>query len=256
MLHRQLFLPCAAALLAASAWAGTIHDPAAGVESDNFSSALSTFTGVIDPHANGGVLGLYNDTGYLITSLSLHMMINTGLTPDDIGSSFTCNSGSANPFFKFCGFDYISETGSLTVNFFGVDPPDDDENGGDAEIGEQEGIPPVVGACLLNPDSERCNLVGHFAFVFNNNFLTSGEVFNGWVADATSVANPETRLFTGTPLFDAPQYTLATPEPGSLVLLGCGILALACLSLRVKTPKVGGKSHTRTVQVGWAGVRA
>lgn len=251
MSPKRLFLPYTAAVfLTASAWAGTIHDPAAGVESDNFSTAIGAFRGTIDPHANAGVYGFYNDTGSIITSLSLHTIINTGLTPDDINSSFTCNSGSANPFFQFCGFNYISDTGSLTINFFGVNPPDDDESGApDAEIGEQEGIPPVVGECLLHPDSVGCNLVGHFAFVFNNGFLTSGEVTNGWIVDATSLANPKTLLFNGPPSFDAPQFTVA-PEPGSLLLLGGGILALGGLSLRVKTPKAGGKSHTRDVRVG------
>ena len=233
MLYKHSLLGCVAiAFLAASAWAGIIQDPAAGVEADNFSSPISTLSGTFDPTANGGVLGLYNDTGAIITALSLHTTIAEGLTSSDIGSSFTCNSGAANPFFLNCGFDYVKATGSLTIKYFGVNPSDDDELAGtDAEVNEQEGIPPVVGSCLLTPDALGCNKVGHFAFVFNDDFQTTGTVTNGWTPDTTSSANPNTLLFNGAPLFDPPQFTV-TPEPSSLLLLGGGILALAGLSRR------------------------
>ena len=228
MLRKPLLLNCMAiAFLAVPAWAGIVTDPTGGVESDNFSSPLSTFLGQIDPTANGGVVGLYNDTGAIITALFLHTTIARNLTPADISSSFTCNSGEANPFFMDCKFDYNSVTGSLTLSFFGVNPSDADEfDGSESEIGEQEGIPPVVGACLLTPDVPGCNTVGHFAFVFNNNFRTTGTVVNGWNPNTASTVNPGTLLFNGPPKFDAPQFT-DTPEPSGLLLLGGGILALA-----------------------------
>jgi len=214
-------------LLAVPAWAGVISDPTGGVESDNFSSPISKFTGHIDPTANGGVVGLYNDTGSIIIELFLHTTIATNLTAADISSSFTCNSGPANPFFMDCQYDYNSVTGSLTLSFFGVNPPDADEfDRSDAEINEQEGIPPVVGSCLLTPDAAGCNTVGHFAFVFNNDYLTSGDVTDGWIPATTSTANPNTHLFNGPPMFDPPQFTVS-PEPSALLLLGGGILALA-----------------------------
>ena len=167
--NKQIVLGCiAVAILASSASADTMKDPAEGVESDNFSSPISKFVGQFDPTANNGVIGFFNDTGAIITSLSLHTNIATNLTTADISSSFSCNSGSADPFFLNCGFAYVSSTGSLTINFFGVNPSDGDEfNGRDAEIGEHEGIPPVPPACLPNPNAPGCQTVGHFAFVFN-----------------------------------------------------------------------------------------
>ena len=229
MLHERFFLGCAAmAFLAASTWAGTIHDPTAGVESDNFSSAISTFRGPFDPTANNGVLGLYNDTGAIITALFLHTTIAHNLTAADINLSFTCNSGTANPFFLHCGFDYIGATGSLTISFYGVNPPDGDELiGPDPEIGDQQGIPPVVGSCAGN--LEFCK--GHFALVFNNNYQLTGTAINGWVPGTLSSADGVTPLFNGQPLFDTPQFTLS-PEPGSVLLLGGGIFALGVLSRR------------------------
>jgi hypothetical protein len=229
MLHGHLFSGCAAiACLAASACAGTIQDPTAGVESDNFSSAISTFSGTFDPTANNGILGLYNDTGAIITALFLHTTIAHNLSAADISLSFNCNSGAANPFFLYCGFDYIGSSGSLTISYYGVNPPDGDEfRGTDPEVGEQEGIPPADVACLI--DQVSCK--GHFAFVFNNNFLMTEGASNGWVPQTKSSADGVTLLFNGQPLFDPPKFT-ASPEPGSLLLLGGGIFALGVLSRR------------------------
>ena len=232
-MHKRLILGfVTAALIASSASADTIKDPAAGVEADNFSTAISKFVGTFSPTDNNGVIGFYNDTGALINSLSLHTTIAAMLTPADISSSFSCNSGEANPFFLNCGFIYDSSTGSLTINFFGVNPPDGDEtDGSDAEIGERQGIPAVVGPCLLTPDAPGCNVIGHFSFVFNDGFQQVGDLIDEWVPTTTSTANPNTLLFNGPPRFDAPGFTTA-PEPSSLLLLGSAIFALARLSRR------------------------
>ena len=112
-----------------------------------------------------------------------------------------------------------------------MSPPDGDEfTGIDTEIGEQQGIPPVPAWCLL-PDLTNlpCGSVGHFAFVFNNNFLFSGSEGNGWTTDTLSSVSGKP-LFLVPPMFDAPQYDTAAPEPGSLVLLGGGIAALVGLA--------------------------
>src|ERR1039457_2136293 len=94
MLHKHSLLGCIAiAFLAVAAWAGVIQDPAAGVEADNFSSPISTLSGTFDPTANGGVLGLYNHPGSIITALSLHTTIAEGLTSSDIGRSQTFGDG-------------------------------------------------------------------------------------------------------------------------------------------------------------------
>ena len=221
--------------LAASAWGDT--DPFAGVESDNFSTPISqfvsTYGSTFDPTANNGVVGLYNDTGNIITSLTLDTTIAKYLTAADIADSFTCNS-AGNPFFLHCGFGYNSSTGSLSIEFYGVNPSDADEFGGLAdEIGEQEGIPPVVGACLVTPDAFPCNFVGHFAFVFNNAQSVEGNQGNGWVAGTLSSANDGKPLFSGStgPKFSAPQFTVA-PEPSTLPLLAGELLALCCLFWR------------------------
>ena len=232
----KIILGCVTvAFLACSASADTMQqDPAAGVESDNFSSPISKFVGQFNPTDNNGIIGFFNDTGAIITSLSLHTTIATNLTTADIRSSFSCNSGTSDPFFLNCGFVYVSSTGSLTINFFGVNPPDGDEfNGRDAEIGEREGIPAVPPACLPNPNAPGCQTVGHFAFVFNDDFRQTGNLVDEWVPTTTSTANPNELLFNGQPLFDAPQFTTA-PEPSSLLLLGSAIFALAGLSRRLR----------------------
>jgi len=219
-------------VLAASAWGDAIQDPKAAVEADNFSTPLSQFTGAFDPTSNGGVLALYNDTGAIVTSLSLDATIAKGLAPADIGSSFSCNSGPDNPYFLFCGFDYNTTTGALGIDFFGVNPPDGDElNGTSDEVGEQEGIPAVSAACLLAPEVDGCNGIGHFAFVFNNDLSVVGSGDTGWVPTETSVANPNTPLFDGPPTITV-SYSTSAPEPRSLLLLGGAVLALAGLSRR------------------------
>ena len=233
-MHKRLILGCVAlALLVSSALADTMpQDPAAGVESDNFSFAISKFVGQFNPTDNNGIIGFFNDTGAIITSLSLHTTIAKSLTAADISDSFSCNSSTANPnpFFLNCGFVYDSVTGSLTINFFGVKPSDGDElNGRDAEIGEQEGIPAATGPCPVPPNGSAC--IGHFAFVFNDGFQQTGNLVDEWVPGTLSSADHQTKLFNGQPLFDAPGFTTA-PEPASLLLLGSAIVALARLSRR------------------------
>src|SRR5260370_7078904 len=105
MEQKQIILGCVAlGLLASSALADTMKDPAAGVESDNFSSPISKFVGQFNPTDNNGVIGFFNDTGALITSLSLHTTTPTNLTPLHITRSSTSNSLPAHPFFLNSAF--------------------------------------------------------------------------------------------------------------------------------------------------------
>jgi len=97
-------------LLTASAWAGTITDPSAGVEAGGFSNPISgvtSFNPAGDP-GHPGEIGLYNDTGALITGLSLSTTISTGLDSTTVANDFNCNDANTalfpNPFFRCAEF--------------------------------------------------------------------------------------------------------------------------------------------------------
>jgi hypothetical protein len=209
------------AWFAVSAWAGPIKDPAAQIDAGSFShsfSGLGSFSpcGDLDPITDQctGLIGLYNDTGGFLTSITLDTTINVGLDQTLIDSSFTCNS---DPFFLQCGITYTSSSGALSISFFGVLPPDM------AAVDGQDGIPPLLPGCIDHPDAPGCNVVGHFTFDF-----LSLEGLNGWT-------DGNTTLFPGgeTPEFAPPVFTdTATPEPGTSALLAAGLFSLALLSRR------------------------
>ena len=190
-------------------------DPDMSMDAGSFSTPLSKFTGFTPSQTSGGgILDLFNDTGKLLTSFSLTTFINTGLSNATIQSDFGCSTGP-NPFFKDCGITYDSITGELTISFFGVNPPDGDEQFS-AETGEQEGIPTLKPGCNdRNADSSYCSGQGHFAISFNDNFSFTGDS-GGW--DPT--ASP-------TLISRAPTFTLPTPEPTTILLLATVLVAIA-----------------------------
>jgi hypothetical protein len=214
------------AWLTAPAWAGTIRDPAAQIDAGSGSSSFSNL-GYFSPTGDNGtgIIALYNDTGGLLTSITLGTGINIGLSTATINSDFTCNdANSGNPFFLDCGITYDSGTGELTISFFGVNPyvPPTSASGLDLR-GLHEGIPPLLPGCTSTPDGTGCTDVGHFAF----NFLSLQT--NGWT-DPNNAG-----LFVGgvPPTFDPPVYTdTPLPEPGTCTLLAAGLLSLALLSRR------------------------
>jgi hypothetical protein len=196
------------ALFTAAAWAGSITDPAAGIDAGGFSCPISGLTTInpagsvsncIDGETSPpGVIDLYNDTRSVITSLTLNFDIVGGLSLTDytnngnvvtatignyvIGSAaFSCDEGAANPFFEDCSITYNPSDpshpsmGLLTISFFGVGPPL-----GSGCYGDHEGILPAPATpleCLYGgplptpPGYLEGDYVGHFVLVFNDGFV-------------------------------------------------------------------------------------
>ena len=177
---------------------GVLQDPEILIDSGCCSIPLSTGINTVQPTGAGTVTyDFFNDTANIVTSFRFQTMINTGLSATAAGS-FTC----ADPggFFLGCIPSYNSMTGNLLYTFSGVNPSDGDENGGDTEVGEQEGIPSG----------------GHFIITLN-----------GWTPNAMS--NGET-LYRNLPTLDNTFTT--TPEPSSALILGGGLLLFVMLRRR------------------------
>jgi len=195
MFSKRLVATCGMLVwLTAPAWAGAIQDPAAWI--DQGSGSLP-FNGSASLDPSDGIIYFYNNTGNVLTSISLSTYINTGLSPADI-SQFNCGSF----FFLDCAITYHSDTGAFTMDFSGVADGDLPDDGGDM------GIPPL----------------GHFVIDFFN-VDGNPDSGNGW-------DNGNTTLFPGgnTPVLDA--TSTDAPEPGASTLLAAGLLSLAWLSRR------------------------
>src|SRR6186997_106407 len=124
--RRSLFLISLLAAISTAAWAGVIKDPAMGVDVDSNSDPLSggiNFT----PVNGGGVFSYFNDTGHLITELLFETFAAPNLPQQEVIDAFVCNaSNNQNPFFLDCSVDYQPSDGKLTIDFFGINPPDND----------------------------------------------------------------------------------------------------------------------------------
>jgi len=238
MFSKPLVATCGMlAWLAASAWAGTIGDPAAWIDPGGGSNPFygtGSFSpcGDIDPITLQctGIVHLYNATGFLLTSISLSTTINTDLSAASVSGSsivldgypFECGDGTPK-FFLNCNISYAPDSGDLVISFFGVYPVHQAAPG-DLK-GLDEGIPPLLPGCVSTPDGAGCDDVGHFSFNFLDFDLPAGS--NGWTSDNTT-------LFPGgvTPTLDATSTDTATPEPGASTLLAAGLLSLAWLYRR------------------------
>lgn len=232
---QKVLIATLATLLSAASASADIVDPTAGVEAGSFSQPI-TGLGSFNPAGSPGtpgVIGLYNNTGAFITQLVLSTTIKTGLSNSTIASSFGCNSATTalapNPFFLNCGVTYNSVNGGLTIKFFGVNPSTGDEpDANDNEVGEHEGIPPILSSCLATPDGPGCTDVGHFALVFNNDYRPTTDpnhpvIFNSWTDPANF--GPNGALGSSIPTFDPPGVTTA-PEPSMTLLSLAGAAAL------------------------------
>jgi len=230
MFNKRLVVTCGVlAWLTASAWAGTIGDPAAWIDPGGGSSPFygtGSFSpcGDLDPITLQctGIVALYNATGFLLTSISLSTTINTDLSQTTVDNDFNCGD-AVSGFFKSCSISYDADSGELVIAFFGVNPVHQAAPGD--LVGLDEGIPPLLPGCVSDPDGTGCADVGHFSFNFLDVDQTTGS--NGWTSDNTT-------LFPGgnTPTLDATSTDTATPEPGASTLLAVGLLSLAWLYRR------------------------
>src|SRR5262245_23063900 len=132
MLRSILLRSFLVAAAASATWASTIRDPAMDVQEDVLSDPVSHGIRIVPTANGGGLFGFFNDTGQLITALRFDLQALPGLSQDTIGANFFCGGGRAapNPFFLQCTIDYNSDNGHLTISFFGVNSPDDDEQVG------------------------------------------------------------------------------------------------------------------------------
>lgn len=210
--------------LTASAWAGTIQDPAAWLDQGSGSQAFNGSGSFTMP--SNGILALYNNTGELLTSITLNVTVDTGLSQSDFQcSDLTSQDGGG--FFQKCTVNYDSGTGALTMAFAGVVPyqPPASSSGADL-VGDDMGIPPLLSNCTPTvgdpgrPDSNGCTDVGHFAFNFLDDNLQGGD--NGWPG-----ANGGNFPTVGVVSTEGP-----VPEPGTSGLLVAGLVGLSLLSRR------------------------
>ena len=199
MFIKRLVATCGILLwLAASAWAGAIQDPAAWIDPGGGSPPFNG-SASLDPGL--GTIDFFNNTGNVLTSISLSTTLNTSLSTADI-SQFHCGS----VFFLNCVITYTSGTGAFTMDFSGVLPPSSFAGSDLRDDGGDMGIPPL----------------GDFAFNF---FNANGnpDSGNGWI-DNTNLFPSNTPVLAAT--------STDAPEPGTSALLAAGLLSLAWLSRR------------------------
>jgi len=209
MLINRLLIACAIVATFTAIGSASIippGDPDIILDVGGASDPLSTNV-TFAPTNGAGVFDYYNPTGFIISQVIFQVNIAKNLTSDTIANDFNCATG----FFLNCSFGYVPGTGTMTIDFFGVNP---DNGASGSRAGLKEGIPPILPTCYPSPqspdqqDTPGCLGQGHFT-------ITIG----GW---ANSVSPG---------LFDpnnGPDFTVTgfatTPEPGSAVLFGSILL--------------------------------
>jgi len=197
-----------------------ITDPAMGMDAGSLSIGILQFTGFIpnqigtQPDPGGGVIGLFNDTGSIVSSIDFRVFIKPGLAETLVDSAFVCNGANnpalPNPFFATCTLNYNSNSGQLDFLFAGG-----------------PGIPlPNPGCNDANKDDEGCSPgPGHFIMTLNDGFDEDPRGSEGgWLAS-------DDALFNGAPDITIGAFTTA-PEPSTLLLSGTAVLGVACLTFR------------------------
>lgn len=210
-LLRLLVLPCMLLLAAGGALATpqpvdprphSSLDPNFGIKDPHTCGAHCikvtslTFSFTV-PASGSGQIEFQNDTGKTMTSLTLDLFADPGVTLSDVH----CSVGA---FFSSCDIAQLtdsSDTGETEFQFhlFGVDPPRHGECKDDGD----------------NDHDDHCGGIGKgqiFFFTFKSPKGGGG----GWIGDQTATASAN-----------------ATPEPGTLVLIATGLLPLWSLRKRV-----------------------
>ncbi len=128
-------------------------DPEILIDVGSDSQAIVNGENTFNLQGGTGTTDFYNPFSNFITQFVFTRTLSTGLT-----NVFTCSS----QFFLNCTTDYESNSGKLTLTFFGVNPQEPDENPFDTERGEFEGIPPLAPDCQPpHQDDAGCD-AGHF----------------------------------------------------------------------------------------------
>ena len=218
---------------------GIIHDPAMGVEKGDFSTLIYQGVNFVPLSGGGGVFGFYNGSSQNITQLLFDVNIQPNLDPSVVAQAFTCDQGNLNPFFYNCNVQYVQSTGELGIAFYGTgQPPAPGTVTPADEAGLHDGIPPLLSGCSSTPDATGCNDVGHFAITLNNNFSLSGSnggwnntnspglFLNSGVTITAAVVSTTYYPYTGISL----PPDLELPEPGTSLLIGGALLALALMA--------------------------
>ena len=232
-----------AVCLAAHA-SGIIHDPSMGVEQDAFSTAIFQGSNFVPTGGGGGVFGFYNAGAVNITELMFEVNIALNLDPSEVGQSFACDQGNANPFFFYCSVQYVPATGLLGIAFWGTNPaPVPGTATPLDEVGLHDGIPPLLSGCASTPDATGCTNVGHFAITLNTNFSLTG-TSGGWNnSNSPGLFQSGGVTFTTTTLSTTfgsiPQdLSAGAPEPAPMAMMGGALIGLGWLAKRRRQKRV------------------
>jgi hypothetical protein len=188
-----------------SAARADLTDPDIGIDIGSQSGPIAVGT-TFQPINGGGILDFFNATNGFITKLVFQVTVPPDLT-------FACNNPGG--FFHNCS--PLLSGNILTITFFGTDPQEPTEPPVDTEVGEFEGIPPLMPGCT-NPHDPGCNGVGDFGINLND----FGQPTGTWPNVTFQTVEVD-----------------VTPEPSALLPLGAAVLLMFGLATRRLCTRVG-----------------